>query len=109
MQKCNVSRYAVGLCFCLVRLNFTAPSVYRFKLQVTANLYLDTMRYYLSMTGNSRVSLRHGHDFESLILNGHEFVPERAQTLLDLGDFTQPSAAQRDSVKSHLAAFGVKR
>ena len=109
MQKCNVSRYAVGLCFYLVLLNFTAPSVYSSKLQVTADLFLDTLRYYLRIAGNTRVSLRHGHDYDRLILNGHELAPERAQALLDLGHFTQPSATERDSVTSHLAAFGVKQ
>ena len=109
MQKCNVSRYAVGLCFCLVLLNFTAPSIYGFKLQGTANLFLDTMRYYLSIAGNTRVSLRHGHDFDRLILNDHEFAREKAQSLLDLGHITQPPAAELGSVTSHLAAFGVKR
>lgn len=102
MQKCNVSRYAVGLCYGLVLLIFSFTSTYSFKLNLAAT-------HFLGIAGNPSVNLRYALAIDRLILNGHEFPSGWTRDLLDPGQIAQLSAAESVSLTSHLAAFGVKR
>ena len=109
MQPCYVSRHAVGLCFYLALLNFSGSSLCSFMLKLIAKSFLDTLRYFMGIAGNTRVNLQYGPDIESSILNGHACDPEGAKGRLDFGHLAQPSAAELAPLTSHLAAFGVKR
>ena len=109
MQQCNVSQYAFGLCFCLLVLIFSRPSLCCYKLTLAAKPFLSTMRFLLGFTGMTRGNLRHGLDIDCSILNGRGLAMEWTLALLDAGQIAHLSAADCDPLTSHLAAFGVKR
>ena len=109
MQQCNVSQYAFGLCFCLLVLIFSRPSLCCYKLNLAAKPFLGTMRFLLGFAGMTRGNLRHGFDVDCSILNVHGLALEWTLDLLDAGQIAQLSAADCDPLTFHLAAFGFKR
>ena len=109
MQRCHVSRYAVGLGFSAVPLILPQPLIISFALPITARTRCGTMRAFLTVVGNSRTRRPPGLAIAPLILKGLEFDPNGSQALFDLGQMAQPSAAELDLPASHQTAFGVKR